>query len=272
MTSNDRIEAALAALDRATPGLTMSGSCDIFKLWTQLKYAKFADNLNRTVAIHHAESVRQENKNNGEPTTQNRQKNKKESGAKGETNAIPNMSQSEKELREQGIQNTIALNLHKDLNGCVLEMSRQNNSETFIINLEGSASIAGFLLGQDLHQVTLGDLTMLFLALVVDFTQYQIWSSAAGTVMLSNQENDIALIAAAPDLAAEVIRLRKIIATLSRCANKLEMDGVARMSAEERGKWLDKQVEEIETRDENIAEGYGLERKWFAESEEDKND
>ena len=78
---------------------------------------------------------------------------------------------------------------------------------------------------------------------------------------------DAILIAAAPDLAAEVVRLRKIIATLSRCANKLEMDGVARMSAEERGKWLDKQVEEIETRDENIAEGYGLERKWFAEAE-----
>ena len=82
--------------------------------------------------------------------------------------------------------------------------------------------------------------------------------------------HDVAeLFARSPDLAAEVIRLRKIIATLSRGANKLEMDGVARMSAEERGKWLDKQVEEIETRDENIAEGYGLERKWFADAQED---
>ena len=196
------LSSALAAMDKATPGLTMSGSCDIFELWTQFKYAKFAGNLNRTVEIHPAESVRQENKNNGEPTTQNRQKNKKESGAKGEANATHNTRQNEKELKEQGIQNTIALNLHKGLNGCVLEMSRPNNSETFIINLEGSASIVDFLLGQDLPQVTLADLTILFLALVEDFTQYQIWSSAAGTVMLSNQGNDIALIAAAPDMAA----------------------------------------------------------------------
>lgn len=78
------------------------------------------------------------------------------------------------------------------------------------------------------------------------------------------------LIAAAPDLVDEVIRLRKIIATLSKRANKLERDGVVRMTAEERVKWLDKQCEELEKRDENICEGYGLERKWFAEAQEAK--
>lgn len=81
--------------------------------------------------------------------------------------------------------------------------------------------------------------------------------------------SDALLFAAAPDLVDEVVRLRKIIATLSRRANKLERDGVVRMTAKERGKWLDKQCEELEKRDENIAEGYGLERKWFAEAQED---
>ena len=79
---------------------------------------------------------------------------------------------------------------------------------------------------------------------------------------------DALLFAAAPDLVDEVVRLRKIITTLSKRANKLELDGVARMTAEERGKWLDKQCEELEMRDENISEGYGLERKWFAEAQD----
>ena len=82
--------------------------------------------------------------------------------------------------------------------------------------------------------------------------------------------SNITIIAAAPDLVDEVVKLRKIIATLSRRANKLERDGVVRMTAEERGKWLDKQCEDLEKRDENIAEGYGLERKWFAEAQEAK--
>ena len=98
----------------------------------------------------------------------------------------------------------------------------------------------------------------------------EVVAMVAGKWKQDEMEANRNIIAAAPDLVDEVVKLRKIIATLSRRANKLERDGVVRMTAEERGKWLDKQCEELEKRDENIAEGYGLERKWFAEAQEAK--